>query len=84
MMSAIEGVFAGGDMVPSERNVTVAIGHGKKAARNIDQWLQGKFQKPSEKHEIADHSMMNTWYYSDAPRTIRPMLDVVRRHPVNP
>ena len=79
MMSAIEGVFAGGDMVPSERNVTVAIGHGKKAARNIDQWLQGKFQKPSKKHEIADHSMMNTWYYSDAPRTIRPMLDVVRR-----
>ena len=30
------GVFAGGDMGPSERTVTVAIGHGKKAARNID------------------------------------------------
>jgi Pyruvate/2-oxoacid:ferredoxin oxidoreductase delta subunit len=78
-MSAIEGVFAGGDMIPSERNVTVAIGHGKKAARSINQWLLGKFKKPSEKHEVVDYSMMNTWYYSDAPRTIRPMLDVVRR-----
>ena len=79
MMSAMEGVFAGGDMTPSERNVTVAIGHGKKAARKIDQWLQGEFQKDSKKNEIVDYSMMNTWYYSDAPRTIRPTLDVVRR-----
>ncbi len=79
LMSAIDGVFAGGDMIPSERNVTVAIGHGKKAAKNIDQWLHGKFEKSSEKHEVVDYSMMNTWYYSDAPRTIRPVLDVVRR-----
>ena len=28
-------------MVPAERNVTVAIGHGKKAARHIDAWLRG-------------------------------------------
>ncbi len=79
LMSAIDGVFAGGDMIPSERNVTVAIGHGKKAAKNIDQWLHGKFEQSSEKHEVVDYSMMNTWYYSDAPRTIRPVLDVVRR-----
>jgi NADPH-dependent glutamate synthase beta subunit-like oxidoreductase len=35
------GLFAGGDMVPADRNVTVAIGHGKKAARHIDAWLRG-------------------------------------------
>jgi 2-oxoacid:acceptor oxidoreductase delta subunit (pyruvate/2-ketoisovalerate family) len=34
-------MFAGGDMVPAERNVTVAVGHGKKAARHIDAWLRG-------------------------------------------
>ena len=28
-------------MVPSERTVTVAVGHGKRAARNIDAWLRG-------------------------------------------
>ena len=41
MMTGRAGVFAGGDMVPSERTVTVAVGHGKKAARYIDAWLRG-------------------------------------------
>ena len=41
MMTGCPGVFAGGDMVPSERTVTVGVGHGKKAARNIDAWLRG-------------------------------------------
>ena len=41
MMTGHDGIFAGGDMVPSERTVTVAVGHGKKAARHIDAWLRG-------------------------------------------
>ena len=41
MMTGHPGIFAGGDMVPSERTVTVAVGHGKKAARHIDAWLRG-------------------------------------------
>ena len=41
MMTGHPGIFAGGDMVPSERTVTVGIGHGKKAARHIDAWLRG-------------------------------------------
>ncbi|HEX9071566.1 MAG TPA: NAD(P)-binding protein, partial [Pseudolabrys sp.] len=40
MMTGFAGIFAGGDMVPSERTVTVAVGHGKKAARHIDAWLR--------------------------------------------
>ena len=40
MMSGYPGIFAGGDMVPAERTVTVAVGHGKKAARHIDAWLR--------------------------------------------
>ena len=35
MMTGHPGIFAGGDMVPAERTVTVAIGHGKRAARHI-------------------------------------------------
>jgi len=31
-MTGYPGIFAGGDMVPAERTVTVAVGHGKKAA----------------------------------------------------
>jgi NADPH-dependent glutamate synthase beta subunit-like oxidoreductase len=41
METGCAGVFAGGDMVPSERTVTVGVGHGKKAARHIDRWLSG-------------------------------------------
>ena len=79
MMTGYPGIFAGGDMVPSERTVTVAVGHGKKAARNIDAWLRGgKYQAPA-KHELARHDLLNTWYYADAPKTVQPVLDILRR-----
>ena len=32
MMTGLPGVFAGGDVAPSARSVTVGIGHGKTAA----------------------------------------------------
>ena len=52
MMTGHEGVFAGGDMVPAERTVTVGIGHGKKAARNIDGWLRDESFRAAPKHEV--------------------------------
>jgi 2-oxoacid:acceptor oxidoreductase delta subunit (pyruvate/2-ketoisovalerate family) len=79
MMTGREGVFAGGDMVPDERTVTVGIGHGKKAARYINGWLREQEYEPAPKHELADFSKLNTWYYSDAPRQERPTLDMIRR-----
>jgi len=79
MMTGHPGIFAGGDMVPSERTVTVAVGHGKKAARHIDAWLRGTAYAPAPKHEVATFDKLNTWYYADAPKTVRPQLDAVRR-----
>ena len=79
MMTGHPGIFAGGDMVPAERNVTVAIGHGKKAARNIDAWLNGRDYVAPAKPELASFELLNTWYYSDAPKTVRPVLDIIRR-----
>jgi 2-oxoacid:acceptor oxidoreductase delta subunit (pyruvate/2-ketoisovalerate family) len=79
MMTGATGIFAGGDMVPSERTVTVAVGHGKKAARHIDAWLRGTTYLPAPKHELAEFKNLNTWYYSDAHKTVRPMLDIIRR-----
>ncbi len=79
MMTGAEGIFAGGDMVPSERTVTVAVGHGKKAAHHVDAWLNGKTYTPAEKHEVATFDKLNAWYYSDAPGTLSPVLDTVRR-----
>ena len=79
MMTGHAGLFAGGDMVPAERNVTVAIGHGKKAARQIDAWLRGTPLPAAPKHALASFDKLNTWYYSDAPKTVRPQLDMARR-----
>jgi len=79
MMTAHPGVFAGGDMVPAERTVTVAIGHGKQAARNVDAWLRGTVYRPAPRHALATAGALNTWYYSDAPKTVRPQLDLARR-----
>ena len=79
MMTAYSGVFAGGDMVPSERTVSVAVGHGKKAARNIDAYLRGESYVPAPKHEVAIYELLNTWYYTDAEQTVQPMLDDIRR-----
>jgi NADPH-dependent glutamate synthase beta subunit-like oxidoreductase len=79
MMTGCAGIFAGGDMVPAERTVTVAIGHGKKAARHIDAWLRGAAYAAPPKHEPASFDKLNTWYYSDAPKTVRPVLDDLRR-----
>jgi 2-oxoacid:acceptor oxidoreductase delta subunit (pyruvate/2-ketoisovalerate family) len=79
LMTGYPGIFAGGDMVPAERTVTVAIGHGKKAARNIDAWLsKGAYTAPA-KHELAAFGGLNTWYYADAPATVRPQLEAARR-----
>jgi len=79
MMTGHPGIFAGGDMVGSERTVTAAVGHGKKAARHIDAWLRGSSYVPAPKHELAGFEHLNTWYYTDAPKTVRPQLDLIRR-----
>jgi NADPH-dependent glutamate synthase beta subunit-like oxidoreductase len=79
MMTGCEGVFAGGDMVPSERTVTVGIGHGKLAARNIHAWLNGETWVHPPRPAIATLDRINRWYYSEAPKVVQPELDAVRR-----
>jgi 2-oxoacid:acceptor oxidoreductase delta subunit (pyruvate/2-ketoisovalerate family) len=79
MMTGHEGIFAGGDMVPAERTVTVAVGHGKKAARHIDAWLRGTAQEGGARPGLASFDLLNPWYYADAPRTMQPRLELARR-----
>ena len=79
MMTGHEGIFAGGDMVPAERTVTVGVGHGKQAARNIDAWLRGSAFVHPPTPELAAFDLLNVWYYADAPKTVAPQLDVIRR-----
>jgi NADPH-dependent glutamate synthase beta subunit-like oxidoreductase len=79
LMTGYPGIFVGGDMVPAERTVTVAIGHGKKAARSIDAWLRGTTPSPRPRPRLAEFGQLNPWYYADTPATVRPELDAARR-----
>lgn len=79
MMTGCAGVFAGGDMVPGDRTVTVAIGHGKKAARSIHAWLSGSVYEPGPKHDLAGFDRLSTRFYLPAPKSAQPQLDLARR-----
>jgi len=72
MMTGCPGVFAGGDMVPAERTVTVGVGHGKKAARFIDAYLRGEELVRPPKHDLADFDLLHLWYFTDADRRNQP------------
>jgi 2-oxoacid:acceptor oxidoreductase delta subunit (pyruvate/2-ketoisovalerate family) len=79
MMTGDAGVFAGGDVVPADRTATVAVGHGKHAARSIDDYVNGRVREVAPRHDLATFDRLNTWYYADAPRTRRPELEKIRR-----
>lgn len=79
MMTGRTGVFAGGDMVPAERTVTVATGHGKKAARHIDAYLREVLYVKPPQNPLATFDRLNTWYYTDADQRQQPYLDLARR-----
>ncbi len=79
LMSERPGVFAGGDVVAGARTLTDAIGHGKLAARAIDAWLDGRPLERPARHALATAAHLNTWYYADAPKSVRPRLEAARR-----
>jgi 2-oxoacid:acceptor oxidoreductase delta subunit (pyruvate/2-ketoisovalerate family) len=79
MMASPSGIFAGGDAVPAQRTATVAVGHGKRAAHGIDNFVMGRSTEANVRHELASFERLNTWYYADAPRTQRPELERIRR-----
>jgi NADPH-dependent glutamate synthase beta subunit-like oxidoreductase len=79
LMTDVEGVFAGGDAVPSERTVTVGVGHGKRAARQIDSWLAHRDAPSRPKHELASFEKLHLWYFGDARRTTQPELEPSER-----
>lgn len=74
MMTGCAGVFAGGDMVPGERTVTVGVGHGKKAATHIDAWLRGTSTANVAKHPLATFDKLHLWFFGDAARRRQPEL----------
>jgi formate dehydrogenase beta subunit len=79
LQTGCPGVFAGGDMVPYDRTVTTAIGHGKKAARHIDGFLRERAWTSPDKHEVATFDMLRLWYNAEARRRNQETIDIARR-----
>lgn len=79
MMTGHPGIFAGGDMVPSERTVTVAVGHGKKAARYIDAFLSNAAYVPPTKHTSVHFEDLHLWYFTEAQQQHQDELEIEKR-----
>ncbi|MGN6369213.1 MAG: NAD(P)-binding protein [Phycisphaerae bacterium] len=79
LMTGAPGIFAGGDMVPLNKTVTTAVGHGKKAARHIDAFINGRSCLPAPKHPLARIDCLHTDWYPKGPRSEQPALEPAHR-----
>lgn len=79
MMTGAEGIFAGGDMVPDRQSVTIATGHGKRAARHIDAFLRGEAYAPPDPAPVVGFGMLHLPVYSDAERAAQSALEQAER-----
>lgn len=79
MMTGSPGIFAGGDMTPSERTVTAAVGHGKKAAQHIDRWLTGKELPAVTTPPVVEFEMLRLGLFTDAEQTRQRELAATNR-----
>jgi NADPH-dependent glutamate synthase beta subunit-like oxidoreductase len=79
MMTGYDGIFAGGDMVPSDRSVTIAVGHGKHAARHIDAYLRGTKYRRGPRNEVIGFEKLHLWYRTHAPKVEQERIPVADR-----
>ncbi len=79
MMTGRPGIFAGGDMVPSERTVTIGVGHGKKAARNINSYLLNEEIEKPEQKPLASYDKLRLWFFAGVTKQIQPQIDLTKR-----
>ena len=79
LMTDIPGIFAGGDAVPSDRTVTIGVGHGKRAARKIDGWLNSNMVRRNAPHPIVGFDDLHLWYFGDHERSSQPSLAAEER-----
>lgn len=88
MQTGHAGIFAGGDMVPAERTVTTAVGHGKQAARNIHRYLTSEdvpHERPGtpwatkRSHELVTLDKLNLWFFTNTEQRLQSREDLKQR-----
>jgi Pyruvate/2-oxoacid:ferredoxin oxidoreductase delta subunit len=55
--------------------VTIATGHGKKAARNIDAWLNGTTHQKEPNNPLVPLEKLHVWYRTTAEAKQQPHID---------
>jgi formate dehydrogenase beta subunit len=81
LMTSAPGVFTAGDIAFGPRLIISAVADGKKAAEQIDRYLQGEKWKPKPKYvqiTVLDHHQM-TESYDEYSRLPVPTLPLDRR-----
>jgi Pyruvate/2-oxoacid:ferredoxin oxidoreductase delta subunit len=78
MSTGHRGIFAGGDLIGG-RTITEAVGHGKKAARNIDAFLRLAVYEAPEKHPLVPFEALNLPVFLSAARQQAPEVPVAKR-----
>ena len=80
MATGSTGIFAGGDMIGGARTMTAAVGHGKKAARNIDAWLRGQHYSKAPTSDVVPFEALNLPVFLDADRREQLQTPAAKRH----
>jgi Pyruvate/2-oxoacid:ferredoxin oxidoreductase delta subunit len=65
--------------VPSDRSVTIAVGHGKHAARHIDAHLKDSTYQRAPRHALVGPDKLHLWYRTHAPQVEQERLPVLDR-----
>jgi len=79
MMTGHSGVFAGGDMLPTGRTATIAIGHGRRAARHIDAFLRGTTYAEPPKAPLVGFKKLNLPLYTEIDPSEQPIVPPTSR-----
>jgi formate dehydrogenase beta subunit len=80
MATGCTGIFAGGDMIGGARTMTAAVGHGKKAARNMDAWLRGQHYSKAPTSDVVPFEALNLPVFLDADRREQLHTPAAKRH----
>jgi NADPH-dependent glutamate synthase beta subunit-like oxidoreductase len=70
MATSIDGVFAGGDIIKIDL-ITTAIGHGRRAAEAINEYVYGKALPSRERVEVIGIEQLKSDYFTATPRKLR-------------
>ncbi|MEJ2430259.1 MAG: NAD(P)-binding protein [Deltaproteobacteria bacterium] len=79
LMTSVEGVFAGGDVVLGLETVSAAIGQGTRAASAIEDYIDGSVESRLARPPVIYSKDLNTYYYQKKKRFEKEALPIHMR-----